>query len=196
MKMKRADMSKKKGSGKVRIIAGDWRGSRLPVPDLPGLRPSGDRCREMLFNWLQTRLPGAYCVDLFAGSGALGMEAASRGAGRVILIEKLSQAAAILQRSIDRLEAVNVELISADAIEWLHACEPQILDIAFIDPPFGLSLESRALELIELHDCMKPGGYVYVETASSAPVLNPGPAWQIKREKVLGDVRMLLLKKV
>lgn len=179
----------------MRIIAGNWRGSRLPVPDLPGLRPSGDRCRETLFSWLQPFLKGAVCVDLFAGSGSLGMEAASRGASRVILIEKLNQAAVILNQNVSRLKAANVEVISMDAIEWLHQCDAQSLDLVFVDPPFGLKLETRALELLTVHDCVKSGGHVYLEIAESEAVIDPGPDWQVSREKVLGDVRMLLLRK-
>jgi 16S rRNA (guanine966-N2)-methyltransferase len=186
---------KHKGPGSVRIIGGDWRGSRLPIPDLPGLRPSGDRCREILFNWLQADVYGAVCVDLFAGSGALGMEAASRGAAEVILVEKLIIAARILQDNLQRLDSKKVSVVSTDALQWLHDCPAGSLDMAFIDPPFGQQLESRALELISLRDCVKPGGYVYIETSSSAPNLVPGPGWETSNEKLLGEVRMLLLKK-
>jgi 16S rRNA (guanine966-N2)-methyltransferase len=194
--MKKAGNRRHKGTGSVRIIAGDWRGSRLPVPDLPGLRPSGDRCRETLFSWLQPLLHDAVCVDLFAGSGALGMEAASRGARRVMLVEKLRQAAVILQENVDRLGAGQVEVIISDALQWLHDMPPHSLDIAFIDPPFGLGLESRALELLHIRDGMKHGGCVYVETARSASVPLPGPGWELAREKVIGDVKMLLFKKI
>lgn len=179
----------------MRIIGGEWRGSRLPIPDLPGLRPSGDRCRETLFSWLQPFIHSAVCVDLFAGSGALGMEAASRGAEQVILIEKLTQAARILQSNVERLNADHVSVIATDAVQWLHDCQTHSVDIAFIDPPFGQHLETRAFELITVRDCVRPGGHVYIETAGSAPMFSPGPGWEIAREKMLGEVRMLLLKK-
>jgi len=194
--MKKTSKRKNQGSGSVRIIAGNWRGSRLPIPDLPGLRPSGDRCREILFSWLQAHIRGAVCVDLFSGSGALGMEAASRGAALVILIEKQRRAAEILQENATRLKAENTRIVATDAIQWLHQCAAQSLDVAFIDPPFGLQLETRALELITSGDCIKSGGHVYLETAATAAITVPGPAWEISREKVLGEVRMLLLKKV
>ena len=102
---------KKKRTGTVRIIGGQWRGTRLSVPDLPGLRPSGDRSRETLFNWLQTHIHGARCVDLFAGSGVLGLEAASRGAADVVLVENSRQAAQDLRASLKRLNAERVEVI-------------------------------------------------------------------------------------
>jgi 16S rRNA (guanine966-N2)-methyltransferase len=168
----------------------------LPVRDLPGLRPSGDRGRETLFNWLQAHVRGAVCVDLFAGSGALGLEAASRGAAEVILVEKLSLAARDLREILLVLKADQVTVVESDALQWLYSCPPQSLDIAFVDPPFGLHLETRALELIRIRDCIRPGGFVYVETARDAPDIVPGPGWESVREKTMGDVRLLLLKKI
>jgi 16S rRNA (guanine966-N2)-methyltransferase len=194
--MKSITTRDKKGPGSVRIIGGEWRGSKLPIPDLPGLRPSGDRCREMLFNWLQPHIEGTACVDLFAGSGSLGMEAASRGAKEVILVEKLNMAAGILQENVRRLEARNVSVIAMDALQWLHGCAAKSLDIAFVDPPFGLHLESRTLELINIRNCVRPGGFVYVETARDMALSGPRAGWEVAKERVLGDVRMLLLKKI
>jgi len=187
-------MSKKK-PGTVRIIGGKWRGTRLRVRDLPGLRPSGDRGRETLFNWLQMHLRGAQCADLFAGSGVLGLEAASRGAARVTLLEKSRPAAAEIRESLARLKADQVELIEGDAIAWLAQCEPGSLDIVFMDPPFGEGLETRALELLTARNSVRKGGFVYLETALDAPAPAPGPDWEIAREQVMGDVRMRLLKK-
>ena len=187
---------KKKGTGTVRIIGGQWRGTRLPVPDLPGLRPSGDRSRETLFNWLQMHIRGARCVDLFAGSGVLGLEAASRGAAEVILVEKSRQAVQDLRTSLKRLNATHVEVIETDAINWLAHCDPQTMDIVFIDPPFGTGLETRSLELLTAGNCVSPGGFVYIETARKAPAIKPVSGWEIMKEKTLGEVRMQLLKKV
>ena len=187
---------KKKRTGAVRIIGGQWRGTRLPVPNLPGLRPSGDRSRETLFNWLQMHIHGARCVDLFAGSGVLGLEAASRGAAEVILVEKSKQVAQDLRTSLKRLNAERVEVIETDAINWLALCKPQSMDIVFIDPPFGTGLEVRSLELLTAGDCVSRGGFAYVETAREAPAIVPIPGWEIVKEKALGEVRMQLLKKV
>lgn len=184
-----------KGAGSVRIIAGIWRGSRLPIADIPGLRPSGDRGRETLFNWLQPHLRRAVCVDLFAGSGALGMEAASRGAAHVVLIEKAALAAKILQQNADRLGAEQVDVVPGDALDWLRNQSAHSIDIAFVDPPFGLQLETGALELLHSGDLMKAGGLVYVELARSESINLPGPDWILVREKVIGEVQMLLLKK-
>jgi 16S rRNA (guanine966-N2)-methyltransferase len=185
---------KKKRPGTVRIIGGKWRGTRLPVPDLPGLRPSGDRSRETLFNWLQAEIHGACCVDLFAGSGVLGLEAASRGAAEVTLIEKSRVAAGVLRESLQKLDAGQVRVVQADAIEWLAACQTQSLDIVFIDPPFSSSLHSRAIKLLAAGDCVKKGGLVYLETPREIPPPVPPPGWEIVREKLLGEVRLQLLK--
>jgi 16S rRNA (guanine966-N2)-methyltransferase len=187
---------KKKRPGTVRIIGGKWRGIRLPVPDLPGLRPSGDRSRETLFNWLQAEIHGATCVDLFAGSGVLGLEAASRGASEVTLIEKSRVAAGVIRESAQRLDSGHVQVEQTDAIEWLKGCEPQSLDIVFIDPPFSSGLHSLAVELLADRDCVREGGMVYLETAREMPSPVPPPGWEITREKILGEVRMQLLKKV
>ena len=194
--MKKGNQEKRKRPGSVRIIGGEWRGRRLPVRDLPGLRPSGDRSRETLFNWLQARVHGAVCVDLFAGSGALGLEAASRGAAEVILVEKLSVAALDLRDVLLVLKADQVTVVESDALQWLQSCPAQSLDIAFVDPPFGLHLETRALELIRHQDCIRTGGFVYIETARDTPVIVAGPGWETAREKTVGDVRLLLLKKI
>jgi 16S rRNA (guanine966-N2)-methyltransferase len=194
--MKKISTGLQKAPGSVRIIGGEWRGRRLPVPDLPGLRPSGDRCRETLFNWLQPHIRGVVCVDLFAGSGSLGMEAASRGAAEVILVEKLNLAAGILRENIRRLDAENVSVVAIDALQWLHGCAVGSLDIAFIDPPFGLNLETRTMELINIRNCIRQGGFVYIETTRNMTLSGPRPGWEIAKEKVIGEVRMLLLKKV
>lgn len=194
--MKKGNQQNRNRTGSVRIIGGEWRGRRLPVHDLPGLRPSGDRSRETLFNWLQAHLRGAVCVDLFAGSGALGLEAASRGAVEVILVEKLKMVAQDLRAILKVLKADQVTVVQADALHWLRSRPARSLDIAFVDPPFGLQLETRALELIRSRDCIRTGGFVYLETAMQATAIVPGPGWETAREKTVGDVRLLLLKKI
>jgi len=193
--MKKGNQQNRNRTGFVRVIGGEWRGRRLPVPDLPGLRPSGDRSRETLFNWLQAHVRGAVCVDLFAGSGALGLEAASRGAAEVTLVEKLSMAARDLRDTLSALKADQVTVVEADALHWLQSCPAQSLDIAFVDPPFGLHLETRVLELIRERDCIRTGGLVYIETARETTAIVPGPGWETARDKTIGDVRLLLLKK-
>jgi 16S rRNA (guanine966-N2)-methyltransferase len=182
-------------AGTVRIIGGAWRGRKLPFPDLPGLRPSGDRSRETLFNWLQPVLRGARCLDLFAGTGVLGLEAASRGAAKVTLVEKSPVAAAVIRENIAVLGAKQVELVEADAITWLPSLGEASADIVFIDPPFGSGLEQAALALLIELNCIATGGMLYVESARDAPLPNPGPGWAMSREKTLGEVRILLFKK-
>jgi len=179
----------------VRIIGGEWRGRRLPVIDLPGLRPSGDRCRETLFNWLQAYVPGASCVDLFAGTGALGLEAASRGAGSVVLVEKNSAVVSSLERSVDLLHALSVRVEQRDAFAWLTACALQSLDIAFVDPPFDEGLGPQVMAALETSGCLREGGFVYFETAADGRAVVPPAGWSTHREKTLGRVRMQLFRR-
>jgi 16S rRNA (guanine966-N2)-methyltransferase len=180
--------------GMVRIIGGQWRGRCLPVADLPGLRPSGDRGRETLFNWLQAVVPAADCLDLFAGSGALGLEAASRGAGSSVLVDIESKVVRMLVENVRLLDAENVHVDQANALAWLKAAEPASFDLIFVDPPFDSALAQDALDAIAESGVLRAGGFVYLETPRSkpAPLLRPG--WSEWRNKVLGEVRMQLLK--
>src|SRR4051794_19363664 len=127
--------------GKVRIIGGRWRGTRLPVPASPGLRPSSDRVRETLFNWLMPVLAGARVVDVFAGTGALGLEAVSRGAAHAALVERDTALARSLRETVTRLSAQKaVEVAHGDALAWLARQAPASFDVAFVDPPFDADL--------------------------------------------------------
>lgn len=155
-------------AGKVRIIAGRWRGSRLEVPAVPGLRPSPDRVRETLFNWLQGDVAGARCLDLFAGSGALGFEAASRGAGEVVMVERDPRALAALGAAKARLGADQVEVVADDALAWLMRGPGRPFDVVFVDPPFAAGLH-RAV-LAALGPWLSPAAKVYVESARGEPV--------------------------
>lgn len=181
-------------TGTVRIIAGDWRGRRLPVPDLPGLRPSGDRSRETLFNWLQADLRGAHCLDLFAGTGVLGLEAVSRGAATAVLVEKDRAAATQLQESVKMLAASQVSVVQSDALLWLKEQAAGSFDLIFIDPPFGQGLALSALQALSSGQQLRTDGLVYLETARTEAVPALLPAWEILREKILGEVRMHLLR--
>ena len=131
--------------GVVRIIGGDWRGTRLPVADRDGLRPTADRVRETLFNWLQPMLPGARVLDLFAGTGALGLEALSRGAREAVLVERDPQLAEGLRQLVARLPGGDrAQVVCADALAWLRTA-PGGFDLAFVDPPFAGDLWAPAL---------------------------------------------------
>ena len=179
-----------KTAGKVRIIAGRWRGSKLDVPDVAGLRPSSDRVRETLFNWLQGHIAGARCLDLFAGSGALGFEAASRGALRVTMIERDAVALAALRASAARLGAGQVEILAADALAWLARTPDRAFDVVFVDPPFAAGLHRDALDA--LAPWLAADAQVYVETAGDAapPAL---AGFVPRREGATREVRFALL---
>jgi 16S rRNA (guanine966-N2)-methyltransferase len=172
--------------GSVRIIGGQLRGSKLPVADRPGLRPSSDRVRETLFNWLQSAVPGARALDLFAGTGALGFEAASRGARRVVLVERDPALADSLRASAARLKATTVEVACADALAWLRAPRTEQFDLVFLDPPFALDLWQAAAA--GLAPWLAPGAFIYVEAPQAGwPVLPAG--WRLHREGRTRDVR-------
>lgn len=183
-------------SGTVRIIAGDWRGRRLPVPDLPGLRPSGDRSRETLFNWLQGELRGARCLDLFAGTGVLGFEALSRGAASAVLVEKDRSAAAQLRANVELLKTSAATVIQADALSWLESQPPNSFDLVFVDPPFAAALAGKTLQLLQQSESLQAGGLVYLETARTEVSPVPVSCWETLRDKTLGEVRMRLLRRV
>lgn len=187
----RAPGSPRPGAGSVRIIGGTWRGSRLPVADFEGLRPSSDRQRETLFNWLQARVPGSRCLDLFAGSGALGLEAASRGAASVVLVERDRQLAAGLRAVVDRLRAKGVEVVQADALPWLGQPGTEPFDLVFLDPPF--TSDHWAAVFAKLAPLLAPSAMVYVEHAvGSAPV---APAhWQPHRNMRSRDAAATLYR--
>ncbi len=145
----------------VRIIGGQWKRSKLPVADRPGLRPTPDRVRETLFNWLGNDLEGWRCLDAFAGSGALGFEAASRGAAEVILLERERTLAASLNQSRERLKAGTLRIECAEALSWMAACAPRRFELVFIDPPFDAQLFERALAAAAR--LLVPEGCVYLE---------------------------------
>jgi len=145
----------------VRIIGGDWKRTPLPVIAADGLRPTPDRVRETLFNWLGQQLTGAHCLDLFAGTGALGFEAASRGAARVLMVERNARAAAQLKEVKAKLRATTIEVAEADALRLGSALAAQSFDLIFLDPPFDGDLLSKALPLAAR--LAMAGGALYVE---------------------------------
>ncbi len=178
-------------SNQVRIIGGAHRGRKLSFPNIPGLRPTGDRIRETLFNWLQSRLPGASCLDLFAGSGVLGLEAASRGAGRVVMLDRSPLVVDQLRHNIALLQVVQVEVEQADAMVWLDQPSGQF-DIVFLDPPFADELLQDVCRKLEDGSWLKPDALIYLEmdTESGRPQL---PAnWNLIREKRAGQVEFFL----
>lgn len=179
--------------GKVRLIGGRWRGTRLDVPNLDGLRPTGDRVRETLFNWLMPALPGARVLDLFAGSGALGFEAVSRGAAQAVLVERDAALAAALRATAARLGAgESIEVVQADALAWLAGRAAARFDIAFVDPPFSAGLWDAVLAAVS--PALAPDAWLYVEAAAEVDWTVPA-GWRVHREGRTREVRYVLLRR-
>lgn len=179
-------------SNQVRIIGGQWRGRKLPFPDQQGLRPTADRIRETLFNWLAPRLPGAHCLDLFAGSGALGFEAASRGAARVVLVENKAPAVQVLSANKQRLDAGAVVIVHSEAQQYLTGAQGSF-DIVFLDPPF----DNPQLRLDSLHALLqccaiKPGGYLYMEMHKRDQEPDLPESLVLEKRKMAGQVNYQL----
>jgi 16S rRNA (guanine(966)-N(2))-methyltransferase RsmD len=180
----------------IRIIGGDWKRTPLPVLDLDGLRPTPDRVRETLFNWLGQDLDGRRCLDLFAGSGALGFEAASRGAASVVMVERHPRAAQQLRANKDKLAARAIEVAEADALRLAAGLAPGSFDVVFLDPPFGdAALFERALALAL--PLVAAGGQLYVEAGEA---LDPQAhevlaGWEVARHGKAGAVHYHLLQR-
>ena len=179
-------MRKYTAQSSVRIIGGQWRGRRLPVFDLEGLRPTKDIVRETVFNWLQSVIEGSRCLDAFAGSGVLGFESASRGAAHVALLEKDAGAYAQLCANAKILQAQQVQILHVNAEEYLS--QPgRAFDIVFLDPPFQSTLLPQVCEML-LRSCwIHPGTQVYIEFARADGFALPS-AWEWHRQKQSGDV--------
>jgi 16S rRNA (guanine966-N2)-methyltransferase len=179
-------------SGSVRIIGGRWRGTRLPVPASAGLRPTADRVRETLFNWLAPALPGARCLDLFAGSGALGLEAASRGAARVLLVERDAALACRLRSTVERLRAEAVEVRQGNALDLLAGEAGGPFDLVFLDPPFAVPMWAAVFERLSPH--LADEASIYVEAPIDA-VPDVPPDWLLHREGRTREVRYALYRR-
>lgn len=172
---------------KVRIIGGAWRRRMITFPAAEGLRPTADRVRETLFNWLGQTLDGKACLDLFAGSGALGFEALSRGAAQVVMVERERAVVRSLQENAATLGARNLEIINTDAVHFLPR-ETRRFDVIFLDPPFHKDVLTLLFPFLETR--LKPDGLVYAESEKR---LEPGTGWQIRREGRAGNVFYYLL---
>jgi 16S rRNA (guanine966-N2)-methyltransferase len=187
----RQQRRQQKGSGTLRIIGGDWRGRRLEFPSSPNLRPTGDRIRETLFNWLAGEVGGSRCLDLFAGSGALGLEALSRGARHCTFLETSSAAIEGINAHLSLLNAVDRgRVINTNALSWRD--DP--FDIVFVDPPFSENLAIDSLRHLINNQLLTDSALVYLEVASTASLEDLPPALSIIRDKQSGAVRYLLLE--
>ncbi len=173
--------------GRLRIVGGLYRGRKLPVPNQEGLRPTPDRIRETLFNWLAPIMPGARCLDCFAGSGALGLEAASRGAAEVVMVERADPVVLQLRANIQTLGANQVRVVQGDALRWLEG-PGRPFDIVFLDPPFTDALLAPTCTLLASKGWVGEGSRVYLE-AQAKPGLPPLPrGWRLVRDRRAGQV--------
>ena len=171
--------------GGIRIIAGRWRRRALPVAG--ALRPTPDRVRETLFNWLREDVAGAHCLDLFAGTGALGFEAASRGAKHVVMVERERDVAAMLQSTARTLGAGNVEVVCADALAWRPSAG-RTFDIVFLDPPYAGPAPEAALDRLDRLGALAPHCLVYLETDRDTAAVELPPGWRFVRARRAGQV--------
>lgn len=186
---------KKAPPSQVRIIGGAWRGQKLNFVPIEGLRPTGDRIKETLFNWLAPVINGAHCLDLFAGSGALGFEALSRGANSATLLEKAPEAITLLQQNKTRLKAKEAYVIGANALEWLKTIKPsQPFDIVFLDPPFAEDFLQPCCDLLDQRSLLSNNAYIYVESdVNKQPPTTPS-SWHPLKEKITGQVTYRLYR--
>jgi 16S rRNA (guanine966-N2)-methyltransferase len=177
----------------LRIIGGTWRSRRLVFPSSEGLRPTPDRVRETVFNWLTPQISGIACLDLFAGSGAFGFEALSRGAAQAVLVEKRLDVAAALRHNCEQLKAEHVDIVQADALDYLRG-PVSAFDLVFLDPPYASGLLGPCVDLLDTRGWLNPGAFIYLEAPQD--VAPPLPeSWLLHRSKTAGQVGYHLARK-
>lgn len=174
-------------AGELRIIGGDWRSRKLRFPDAGGVRPTPARTRETLFNWLSFHLAGSHCLDLFAGSGALGLEALSRGAASTTFVEHNPELAQALRQNLQTLKCTSAT-VNCQGVEAYLAAAPQAFDVVFMDPPFRQDWLARLYPLLIQQPWLRPGSWVYVEHESELTPPPPPANWQLHRQKHAGQV--------
>jgi 16S rRNA (guanine966-N2)-methyltransferase len=182
----------------VRIIAGEWRGRRIEVAPGPGIRPTPDRVRETLFNWLAPVLPGMHCLDLYAGTGVLGLEALSRGAAESWFVEQDAAAARALEMVLDRFDGPSHDrgrVLRADACRWLAGPVPRSFDLVFLDPPYAADELGNLCTLLA-RGWLAPHAWVYLETSRKYALPAMPAGWQLHREREAGEVRYALARLV
>lgn len=190
--MARRQQSGNSQAGRLRIVAGNWRSRLLDIADVEGLRPTSERIRETLFNWLTPQIPGARCLDLYAGTGALGLEALSRGAASVVFVEQSPLAEKQLASNVSLLDASGATVLRQNALDYLAGGRAERFDIVFLDPPFAADLLEETCRLIDQKQLLAEGAVVYLEQdrSKSKPEL-PG-SWQVLKDKTAGNVRYML----
>ncbi len=193
MTIKPGAAGKKPRPGRLRIVAGKWRGRLLDIADAPGLRPTSERVRETLFNWLAPLVQGTRCLDLFAGTGALGFEALSRGATQVVFVENSRRVAKAIEKSARILDASGAVIYCGDAMDYLQSAHPAAFDIIFLDPPFADGRLEDTCRLIDERGLLAPGGRIYLEQDRAKPAPLPG-RWRVLKDKTAGNVRYMLVE--
>ncbi|SFJ87597.1 16S rRNA (guanine(966)-N(2))-methyltransferase RsmD [Methylophaga sulfidovorans] len=188
-----AKQNNKARTGALRIIGGIWRGRKLAFPEVEGLRPTSDRTRETVFNWLQPYIGGSRCLDLFAGSGALGFEAASRGAAEVVLIENNRQAFMQLKQNAEVLQTPNCHIENKSAEHAIGALN-KTFDIVFIDPPYQADLWTKTASDLLSHNLLSDGAMIYLEYPAKQDRPDLPSAWYLLKEKKAGDVKYCLFE--
>ena len=183
-------------SSQIRIIGGEWRSRKLTVPDAPGLRPTPDRVRETLFNWLASYIGGARVLDAFTGSGALFLEALSRGASSGIALDLNTEAINNLRRNLELLDCDSAEVLRADALQYLSNTAERGFDIVLLDPPFHQDLLLTACQLLESNNWLNERAWIYTESEQAPSSLGVPNTWRLHREKHTGQVYYALWQKL
>ncbi|MEH6625518.1 MAG: 16S rRNA (guanine(966)-N(2))-methyltransferase RsmD [Motiliproteus sp.] len=189
--------SKSRGTNTLRIIAGQWRGRRLSFPDQEGLRPTPDKVRETLFNWLQGAVEASHCLDLFTGSGALSLEALSRGAASATLIDSSPLVINQLRDNLQLLKAENAQLRQASAMNWLQqpTITAQHFDLVFMDPPFHKGMVESCSQLLEHSGILSNRAFIYIEAERELKPLPLPDNWVIRKQKDSGQVSSYLCQR-
>ena len=182
-------------SNKVKIIAGQWRGRNLPFPDIKGLRPTPVRVRETVFNWLQYDVIASRCLDLYAGSGALGMEAASRGAKAVVQVEDDAQVCRQLKQNAELVSASQVKIVQQDVFRYL-AGNAQMYDLVFLDPPFSKGYSVRAANWLEEKLWLANHAKIYIEVENTLKLTGLPENWKKLKHKKAGEVAYYLFERM
>ena len=190
----RPQNSKHGGAGKLRIIGGEWRSRQLPVASVEGLRPTPDRIRETLYNWLTGWVPGARCLDAFSGTGALGLEALSRGATHTTFLEYSPVAARMLQSNLSTLNCKNAEVVHTDASLWLSKKADAAYDLVFLDPPFHKGFVAPICQQLNENGYLSENGLVYIESEVELGQPDVPANWQLWKEKTAGQVTCRLYR--
>ncbi len=194
MAKRSAKADKKSQRGRLRIVAGNWRSRLLDIADVPGLRPTSERIRETLFNWVTPCIAGARCLDLFAGTGALGLEALSRGAASAVFVEKSALAAKTLRKSIAALNTDAAKVYETDAFGFLTNVDCGEFDLVFLDPPFADERLGDLCRLLQKQSILAADASVYIEEDRSRPVLELPDGWQTLKTGKAGNVRYSLVR--